>query len=346
MTSLCENTALRGGWFAVALAGDVGVDPLGVTLLGSRFVVWRGVDGDLAAAPDRCLHREAPLSAGTVQEGVITCAYHGWAFNTEGHCVAVPSSSDPSQVPRRSHLTMCAVRVAHGLVWLCPAGEATTPFPEIREDADSTYRRFNGPMQYWRTAATRMIDNSLDRAHFAYVHAASIGKGIDPVVARHDVIKLDDCFTGCSYEEEIGNPEEARTTHGDDRETTTIRASVGFCLPFTFRQVMEYANGVRQVMMIINTPVDDDNSLFSFVIWRSDDAPGEELINFELEIDAEDQQMLEMISGPLPLERGALVSVSSDKASERWRRELVKLLDGQPVCNPSPAGEHAAVSSA
>ena len=62
-------------------------------------------DGTLVAAPDRCPHREAPLSPGHVVDGCLECCYHGWTFGAEGRCVRVPSAPDGVPIPPRSHLS-------------------------------------------------------------------------------------------------------------------------------------------------------------------------------------------------------------------------------------------------
>ena len=65
MTEFVHHESLRHAWHPVAESADVATDrPHGVQLLGERLVVWRAPGGDLAAAPDRCPHREAPLTAG------------------------------------------------------------------------------------------------------------------------------------------------------------------------------------------------------------------------------------------------------------------------------------------
>ena len=58
--------------------------------------------GDVVAAPDRCPHREAPLSAGFVEDGCLVCPYHGWKFGDDGRCVKVPSSSEGVPPPPRA----------------------------------------------------------------------------------------------------------------------------------------------------------------------------------------------------------------------------------------------------
>jgi phenylpropionate dioxygenase-like ring-hydroxylating dioxygenase large terminal subunit len=324
LSSLCESEGLRTGWYVVALSSDVDEQPLGVTLLGDKFVLWRS-DGAVVAAPDRCPHREAPLSAGSVKDGLLTCAYHGWAFGGQGQCMGVPSSTDPKKVPSRGNLETCEIRDVYGLIWLCP-GRPSTKFPEIQEDSDPNYHRLNTPMQRWNTSATRMVDNFMDTAHFAFVHSTSIGAGIDPTVEDFDIERLDDCFTGYAYNSYIANPPEAQAMNGDLGPTTTVRVTTGFCLPTTVRGTMAFHNQTRQVLLILCTPVDDDNALFTFVLWRSDDSqPDDEVVDFELKINNEDRAMLELLDGPLPLTPGSLVSVRSDKGSEVWRREFTKL---------------------
>src|SRR6187549_1099698 len=108
---LIEHDELRHHWYVVAEAGDLdgagsiaASVPLGVRLLGADYVVWRSSSGELVAAPDRCPHRESPLSLGTVTDGCLTCPYHGWTFGDGGACVEVPSSGAGRPVPPRAHL--------------------------------------------------------------------------------------------------------------------------------------------------------------------------------------------------------------------------------------------------
>lgn len=330
MTLICENSSLRNNWFVVALCDDIGEQPQAVTLLGEKFVLWRTGDAGIVAAADRCPHREAPLSVGTVKDGVLTCRYHGWTFGAQGRCLSVPSAPDSTQVPALAHLRQLEVRERYGMVWLCP-GTATQDVPLIAEDADASFRRFNTPVQAWKTSVGRMVDNFMDTSHFAFVHDVSIGQGIDPTVAQFDMVKLDDWFTGYIYDSYIANPEAGQAMNGDSSPTTTVAMTTGFCLPFLIRGTMQFLNGVRQVLMLASTPVDEVNSLFTFAIWRNDDADEREVVDFELTIDAEDQRMLELVGGPLPLEPGTMVSVRSDKGSEVWRREFIKLLAGSPA---------------
>jgi hypothetical protein len=112
--------------------------------------------------------------------------------------------------------------------------------------------------------------------------------------------------------------------------------STGFHLPFVVRSTIRYADGLEHILLLCSTPVDDTNSLFTFVVWRNDDfdTDPEEIIAFDRAIGAEDKLMLEQIPGTLPLDRVGLANVQSDKPSVEWRRRLVDLLGSSAVTDP------------
>jgi phenylpropionate dioxygenase-like ring-hydroxylating dioxygenase large terminal subunit len=68
---------------------------------------------------DRCPHRLVPLSAGTVDGGVLQCRYHGWQFDETGQCVAVPSNGSDGNIPPCADLPPGpAAREDDGAVWV------------------------------------------------------------------------------------------------------------------------------------------------------------------------------------------------------------------------------------
>lgn len=116
---------------------------------------------------------------------------------------------------------------------------------------------------------------------------------------------------------------------GDD--VIELDMSTGFALPFSVRSTMSYENGIEQTLFITAAPISSERSYFTFVLWRNDDVSetGRRIVDFELAVALEDQSMLEQLNGELPLERGALVDVQSDKASLEWRRRYRELINGR-----------------
>ena len=79
---MTAETLLRNCWYAAARADEVTPDaPFARTMLGEPIVLFRRMDGAIAALEDRCPHRKAPLSLGRRWDGKIQCNYHGARFN-------------------------------------------------------------------------------------------------------------------------------------------------------------------------------------------------------------------------------------------------------------------------
>ena len=65
-------------WYVVAESAELRAGAvLARSVLGERLACFRGADGTPAVLPDRCLHRNAPLSLGHVQDGALSCPDHG-----------------------------------------------------------------------------------------------------------------------------------------------------------------------------------------------------------------------------------------------------------------------------
>jgi phenylpropionate dioxygenase-like ring-hydroxylating dioxygenase large terminal subunit len=323
---LCASAALADSWHPVARSVEVAAQPVAVTLLGRAVVLWRTPSGDVFAAPDRCPHREAPLSAGVVVDGCLTCAYHGWTYGDEGRCVLVPSANEGVPPPPRAHLVAYGCQERYGLVWVC-LGTPRAPIPHIVQESDPSFRRINTPVEVWRSSATRMVDNFLDITHFPFVHIGTFGLGQDTHVPRFELQSLDDEFCGYRYEVMANNTTGALAS-GQTQQVVHREMTSGFSLPFLVRSTIRYDSGLEHILLLLSTPIDDVTSYFTFVVWRNDDfsISAEEVIRFDMAIGAEDKRMLEQLDGVLPLDQTTLVSVQADKCSVEWRRQLADLV--------------------
>ena len=325
---LVGQPALDHHWYPIALTEDIAPGPVGIQVLGRRYVLWRSDDGSLIAAPDRCPHREAPLSKGHMVDGCLECPYHGWRFGSGGRCQLVPSSPLGTPVPPKAHLSTVSVVERYGLVWLCP-GKPLGPIPEIPQEANPEFRRLNTPFQQWAVSATRITDNFMDFSHFPFVHTATFGIAQETVIPPLEMGELPDGYRGYVYEVNADNTsDEGQTVTGLDADVLHRRMTTGYVLPFSVRSTIAYESGLEHILLLLTTPMDDVNSLFNFVVWRNDDfsVPGEEIMKFDLAIGAEDKAMLEKLEGVLPMDLTATVSVQSDRPSVDWRRSLAALM--------------------
>jgi phenylpropionate dioxygenase-like ring-hydroxylating dioxygenase large terminal subunit len=100
-------------------------------IAGAPVMLGRTPDGAVIALRDVCPHRAAPLSAGRfarVAEGAISieCPYHGWRFDAEGRCVAIPSLTDGQDFElSRIRVRRYPIAESQGMVFLWMAGDRT-----------------------------------------------------------------------------------------------------------------------------------------------------------------------------------------------------------------------------
>lgn len=111
-----------GAWRPLALSEQVTADqPLKVVCADEDIVLFRDLSGQARALEDRCPHRRAPLSLGTLVGGQLQCGYHGWTFEgAGGACTRIPNLRPDERAPARYGAR--AFRVAEGdgfvQVWL------------------------------------------------------------------------------------------------------------------------------------------------------------------------------------------------------------------------------------
>jgi hypothetical protein len=159
-------------WYAIEYEANV---PAGrvieVRFWGRSIAVFRGDDGILRALEDRCAHRHVRLSIGQVAGCNLTCAYHGWSYNQQGHLVEIPHELFGRQFGK-VRIGAFAVRARYGLIWLFPGNQAIAeqvPMPEIPE-LEGRARWACAPIDFtWRAHHSMIVDNVSDFTH-AYLH--------------------------------------------------------------------------------------------------------------------------------------------------------------------------------
>jgi phenylpropionate dioxygenase-like ring-hydroxylating dioxygenase large terminal subunit len=178
------SPGLERSWFAVAMAHEVGEAPVPVQVLGTWWVLARlgapaGGSARLVAFEDRCPHRLAPLSIGTVcttaAGPALRCGYHGWAFDGDGQCVDIPSLGAGATIPPRATLRAPAGLVErYGLIWLAPS-TPVCDLPEFPEWDDPSFDRMWNEPRVTSAGALQSCENFLDATHIPTVHQGTFG---------------------------------------------------------------------------------------------------------------------------------------------------------------------------
>jgi 4beta-methylsterol monooxygenase len=159
-------------WYAVERDARV---PRGrvveVKFWGRSIAVFRGTDGTLGALENRCAHRHVKLSIGQVTGCTLTCAYHGWSYDSDGRLVKVPHELFDRQLSNVK-IGCYPVRSRYGLIWVFPGNPAhaeRTPMPEIPE-LEGPDRWACVPIDFtWQAHHSIIFDNVSDFTH-GYLH--------------------------------------------------------------------------------------------------------------------------------------------------------------------------------
>ena len=159
-------------WYAVEEVRRVKPRTVVEVIFWKRSIaLFREKDGSFHAIDNHCAHRQLKLSMGEVQGCRLVCAYHGWQYDGDGRCVAIPHDRHGRGLPKVP-LRTYPVKVRYGLVWLFPGNPEQAErrrIPDIPE-LEGPERWACEPLVYtWAAHHSMVIDNVSDFTH-AHLH--------------------------------------------------------------------------------------------------------------------------------------------------------------------------------
>jgi phenylpropionate dioxygenase-like ring-hydroxylating dioxygenase large terminal subunit len=275
-------------WYIACLSRELRSNaPLARTIYDARLVLFRDAAGRAVAMPDACLHRLAPLSAGTVRDGCLVCPYHGWTYEPARPAASVRTASadgfaadsgtsGTARRPAASVHTAPAVSFAaddggragspprlrlpplpvieqDGCVWVWMGeGEPVTAappfrFPHVGERGWVTYFMVTD----FANEVTHLVDNFMDVPHTAYVHRGWFRRPSQkPVPIRVEASERDVLVTYDQTSDEIGF-----TARILNPRREAVRHTDHFLMPNLTR--VDYEFGSRKAFIICSecTPV-------------------------------------------------------------------------------------------
>ena len=96
MKSLFDETPSDERWIAVAEFDRIPKDRGLCVVVENTPIALFNWNGDVYAMDDRCPHQGMSLSTGTMEDGVVTCPWHGWRYRiTDGAWVSCPRNRTP-----------------------------------------------------------------------------------------------------------------------------------------------------------------------------------------------------------------------------------------------------------
>ncbi len=169
---------LRRYWHPIAIAADLtdSQPTKFVRLLGEDLVLFRDRSGRVGLIADKCAHRGASMCYGRVEERGISCAYHGWLYDTGGNILETPPERNDAilrSVKQRAY----PVQKFIGMYWayLGPLPAPVIPKLDVWVRKDGHRKIVVHPVLdcNWFQA----MENSVDPAHLQILHQELIGRG-------------------------------------------------------------------------------------------------------------------------------------------------------------------------
>ena len=323
-----KQPVLRRFWYAIMPMDHLKDGPKPFTLLGQPIVLFLDDKGEPAALEDRCCHRTARLSKGWCNNGHVVCGYHGWEYDRDGKLVMVPQFPFEQPIPEARAR---AFRARQRYGYVCVAlDEPLSDIPDIPEDGKPGYRRIHQFYDTWNTAALRLMENSFDNAHFAFVHKSTFGDISQPKPEKYEIVETEEGFDAETIIT-VRNPPNAARITGTTEPVTKRHQRNKWFMPFCRRLDMEYPSGIRHIIFNCATPIADGRIQVVQLLFRNDteaDCSTQELIDWDAAIIAEDREMLESTDPDaiVDMSRKIEMHMPSDRPGMIMRKRLLDLL--------------------
>jgi nitrite reductase/ring-hydroxylating ferredoxin subunit len=234
------------GWFRVAYAAELArgdVKPL--HYLGRDFALFRDEAGAAHLLDAHCPHLGAHLGHGGRVEGTgLRCPFHAWKWEGDGRCSDIPYAK---RIPPQARTRSWPVVEKNGVVFVWHHAQGKPPeyeLPDLPQIGDPAWTPYE--IRRW-TIHSRWLDmneNSVDRAHFQFVHGTkSMPEG---------TVEVEGHVLRCRNPVRLGTP---RGVVEGSIDTTDYGPGL---------QVVHLTGIVETLMVNTSTPIDEETSDTSF----------------------------------------------------------------------------------
>ena len=149
-------------------------------ILGEDLVLFRDLSGRVGLIADHCAHRAASLVYGRVEERGISCAYHGWLYDTCGNILETPPERNDA-VMNSIKQTAYKVQKFIGMYWAYLGPDPAPEIPQYDVWTSKKGRRRIVVHPQLDCNWLQAMENSVDPAHLQVLHQEFIGRGRKPV---------------------------------------------------------------------------------------------------------------------------------------------------------------------
>lgn len=192
-----KNNIFIEGWYIVGYSEDLKKKQVKtIRAFGKEIVIFRGENNKVSAVSPYCPHLGAHLGhGGKVVKNSIRCPFHFWRFNSKGKCVEIPYSD---KIPNKACVKSYQIIEKNNNIYLFYEKEQKVTetsketlieekpkkpllltmhsLPDLEKEFNVSLKKNKAHNKKWHVRANMLdlMENSLDNAHFDYVHKLDI----------------------------------------------------------------------------------------------------------------------------------------------------------------------------
>ena len=312
------NKLLLKDWYVICRKDEIDENKILLKyVFDQEIIIWKKKER-IMAWENLCIHRGSRLSLGTIKNGILKCAYHGWEYNQDAQCVKIPSQPD-IKIPKKACVKSYKVIEKMNMVWI-NLSKDTNDFVNIKEFNESNFNHVASGPYLMKASAPRAIENFLDVAHFPFVHENHLGIKDKPMIDDYDVVSSNKGIHASNVKVFQPNPD------GTNKSGEVIY-DYHVHSPFVASLGKDVSKKERFVLVFYVTPISETKSMiYTLTLMNFGKLDNKIVRDYQDFITAQDIPIVESQRPELlPMDLQEELSIRSDKISIAYRRYLKKL---------------------
>ena len=312
------NKLLLKDWYVICRKDEIEENKILLKyVFDQEIIIWKKKER-IMAWENLCIHRGSRLSLGSINNGILKCAYHGWEYNQDAQCVKIPSQPD-IKIPKKACVKNYKVIEKMNMVWINLSKEAND-FVNIKEFNESNFNHVASGPYIMNASAPRAIENFLDVAHFPFVHENHLGVKDKPMIDDYDVVSSNKGIHASNVKIFQPNPD------GTNKSGEVIY-DYHVHSPFVASLGKDVSKNERFVLVFYVTPISETESMiYTLTLMNFGKLDDKIVRDYQDFITAQDVPIVESQRPELlPMDLQEELSIRSDKISIAYRRYLKKM---------------------
>ena len=312
------NKLLLKDWYVICRKEEIEENKILLKyIFDQEIIIWKKKER-IMAWENLCIHRGSRLSLGSIKNGILKCAYHGWEYNQDAQCVKIPSQPD-IKIPKKACVKSYKVIEKMNMVWINLSKEAND-FVNIKEFNESNFNHVASGPYIMNASAPRAIENFLDVAHFPFVHENHLGIKDKPMIDDYDVVSSNKGIHASNVKIFQPNPD------GTNKSGEVIY-DYHVHSPFVASLGKDVSKNERFVLVFYVTPISETESMiYTLTLMNFGKLDDKIVRDYQDFITAQDVPIVESQRPELlPMDLQEELSIRSDKISIAYRRYLKKM---------------------